>query len=461
MKKIYVADFTLKKLSEERKNSFLFREKTAIASGIENFGADAVELDEIKKVKEDTIVYRTIATSLKNAKICIPAGITEESINTAWECIKDAQFPCLQIILPVSTVQMEYLYHMKDEKMLTTLSAAVSHAKSKCENVEFVALDATRANPDFLIKSCLTAVQNGCIAVTLCDDAGICLPDEFAEIVKMVKESCNTDVYVKTSNAIDMACACAIAAIKAGADGVKTTICSDETLKTDVFAQLVRARGDKLDISTNLQSEKIATDTKELTKKLSPMAINKSINGTDDKVILNATSTLSDLCKCVEALGYDLSEKDLGTVLSETQKVCAKKGVIGAKELEAIIASFAMQTPSTYHLESYLANSSDVTTSMSRVTLIKDGEELIGVSTGNGPIDSAFRAIEQCIGHHYELDSFQIEAVTEGKEALGSALVKLRSNGRLYSGNGLSTDIISASIRAYINAVNKIVFEEK
>ena len=138
MKKIYVADFTLKKLSEERKNSFLFREKTAIAFGIENFGADAVELDEIKKVKEDTIVYRTIATSLKNAKICIPAGITEDSINTAWECIKDAKNPCLQITLPVSTVQMEYHYHIKGEKMLSILSTAISIARSKCSDVEFI-----------------------------------------------------------------------------------------------------------------------------------------------------------------------------------------------------------------------------------------------------------------------------------------------------------------------------------
>ena len=98
---------------------------------------------------------------------------------------------------------------------------------------------------------------------------------------------------------------------------------------------------------------------------------------------------------------------------------------------------------------------------MSQVTLKLNGEIISGVSAGDGPIDSAFRAIEQCIGHHYELEDFQIQAVTEGKEALGSALVKLRNNGKLYSGNGTSTDIIGASIRAYINALNKIVFEEK
>ncbi len=140
--------------------------------------------------------------------------------------------------------------------------------------------------------------------------------------------------------------------------------------------------------------------------------------------------------------------------------MCTKKNSIGAKELEALVASYAMQAPSTYHLETYMANSNHNTTAMANVILIKDGEKLSGVSIGDGPIDAAFRAIEQSIGYHYELDDFQIQSVTEGKEALGAALVRLRSNGKLYSGNGLSTDIVGASIRAYINALNKIIFEE-
>jgi len=119
-----------------------------------------------------------------------------------------------------------------------------------------------------------------------------------------------------------------------------------------------------------------------------------------------------------------------------------------------------MQAPSTYHLESYTTNSSNLTSSMSQVTLKCNGEIMCGVSTGEGPIDSAFRAIENCVGYHYELDDFQVQSVTEGKEALGSALVRLRNNGKLYSGNGISADIVAASIRAYINALNKIVFEE-
>ena len=106
------------------------------------------------------------------------------------------------------------------------------------------------------------------------------------------------------------------------------------------------------------------------------------------------------------------------------------------------------------------AESGNKTASLAHVTLLLDGQTVSGVSDGDGPIDASFRAIEQAVGCHYELDDFQIQAVTEGKEALGAALVKLRSNGKLYSGNGISTDIVGASIRAYLNALNKIVFEE-
>ena len=169
---------------------------------------------------------------------------------------------------------------------------------------------------------------------------------------------------------------------------------------------------------------------------------------------------MKDVSDCASTLGYDLTEEDVGKVFIALTKVCEKRGAVGAKEFEALIASNAMQAPSTYHFETYTTTSSNVSTPISQVTLKRNDEIISGVSSGDGPIDSAFRAIEQCIGHHYELDDFQVQAVTEGKEALGSALVRLRNNGKLYSGNGTSTDIIGASIRAYINALNKIVAEE-
>ena len=95
-----------------------------------------------------------------------------------------------------------------------------------------------------------------------------------------------------------------------------------------------------------------------------------------------------------------------------------------------------------------------------RVLVEKDGEEIRGVGVGDGPIDTAYDVVEQIIGHHYELDDFQIQTVTEGKDAMGSALVKIRADGKVYSGSGISTDIIGASIRAYVSALNKIVYDE-
>ena len=119
-----------------------------------------------------------------------------------------------------------------------------------------------------------------------------------------------------------------------------------------------------------------------------------------------------------------------------------------------------MQVPSVYRIVNYVITCGNLTSAMATLTLEREGEKQQGVCAGDGPIDAAFLAIEQIIGHHYELADYQIQTVTEGREAMGSALVKLRSNGKLYSGNGISTDVIGASIRAYISALNKIVYED-
>ena len=119
-----------------------------------------------------------------------------------------------------------------------------------------------------------------------------------------------------------------------------------------------------------------------------------------------------------------------------------------------------MQVPVSYRLDNYVINSGNIITATANIMLDHNGEKIRGVGIGDGPIDAAFLAIEQIIGHHYELDDFQIQTVTEGRDAMGQALVKLRADGKVYSGNGISTDIIGASIRAYISALNKIVYDE-
>jgi len=461
MNKISITDITLKKLSEEREVALLFREKTAIAACADALGTDVVELAPIKSLREDTIIYKTIAQNIQNATLAIPAGFSKEDIAAAWECVKDAKKPRLQIEVPVSTVQMEYTYHIKADKMLTKIGELIKAAKELCEDVEFSALDATRADEDFLIAAVKEAESNGADVITVCDDAGATLPEGIAALVKKVKQAVKIPVYVQVSDRINMGVAAAISAIKEGADGLKCAMVGKDVLLTGEISDAVNVCSKDIGAETNLNNTRIHASIDDMLNSINHEVYETASTISEKKkILLDSDSTIAQVAQAAQVLGYDLSESDCGNVHKALLQICEKKGAVGAKELEALIASSAMQAPSTYHLESYTTNSSNLTSSMSQVTLKCNDEIICGVSTGDGPIDSAFRAIEQCIGHHYELDDFQVQAVTEGKEAIGSALVRLRNNGKLYSGNGISTDIVAASIRAYINALNKIVFEE-
>lgn len=462
MKNIKITDITLKKLSGDSERALLFREKTAIAACADAIGVDAVELAPVKSLREDTIIYKTIAKNLQNAAVVIPAGFTVASVVDAWECVKDAKSPRLQVELPTSTVQMEYTYHLKAEKMLAKIGELVKAAKGLCADVEFSALDATRADEDFLISAVKEAEANGATLVTVCDDAGISLPEDIAALTEKVKAAVGIPVYVQVSDKISMAVASAMAAVAKGADGLKCAMAGKDALLAGEISDAVSICGAAVGAETNLKNTKIHASIDDMLAGIGHNAYEaEEVISEKKKILLDSDSTISQVAQAAAVLGYDLSDADCGNVHKALMQVCAKKGAVGAKELEAFIASSAMQAPSTYHLESYTTNCSNLTSSMSQVTLKCNGEIISGVSTGDGAVDSAFRAIEQCIGHHYELDDFQVQAVTEGKEALGSAVVRLRNNGRLYSGNGISTDIVAASIRAYINALNKIVFEEE
>lgn len=461
MNKIIIADMTLKKLAAEREVALLFREKTAIAACADSLGADIVELAPIKNIREDTIIYKTIAQNIKNAILTIPAGFTKEEIQASWECVKEAKHPRIQIEVPVSTVQMEYTYHIKSDKMLAKISELIKYARELCDDVEFSALDATRADMDFLIAAAKEAQTSGATAVTLCDDAGITLPDGIAELTKEVKKNLDIPVYVQVSDRINMAVASAISAIIGGADGLKAAMAGSDVLLMGEISDALNTCSAQIGVAIGLNNTKIHASIDDMLVSINHQAYeNDNVIDEKKKILLDSDSTIAQVAHSAQILGYDLSDSDCGNVHRSLMQICEKKGAVGAKELEALIASSAMQAPSTYHLESYTTNSSNLTSSMSQVTLRCNDEIISGVSMGDGSVDSAFRAIEQCIGHHYELDDFQVQSLTEGKEALGSAIVRLRNNGKLYSGNGISTDIVAASIRAYINALNKIVFEE-
>ncbi len=456
MKQIKIADTTLCFKS----NNFGFKEKIEIARQLENLNVDVIEFPEITNAKADVLLIKTISSFVKSSVISVAAGVAKESVDDAITALKAAKNPRIRIEIPVSPVGMEYTCHKKPDKILAHIENTVAKAKSAVSDVEFCAVDATRAEGDFLFKAINTAICAGATSVSVCDSAANLLPDDFAKFAAKVVEASSVPVGVKCDNKNGFAIAQATLAVKEGVDLVKTAV-DDETVSLETFSDMIKNCGNDYGFSSKIKT----TELHRIVNQIRWVTGNSKNNNVAIKVSdetnirLDKNDDINAVSTAAAKLGYDLSEEDKAKVYEEFLRVAAKKSV-GYKELEAMIASIALQVPATYTLVNYVINTGNIIPASAQITINKGDEQIQGVCIGDGPIDAAFLAVEQIIGCHYELDDFQIQSVTEGKEAMGSAIVKLRSNGKLYSGNGISTDIISASIRAYINAVNKIVYEE-
>ena len=457
--KIKIQDKTL-----SGNQSFSFKEKIEIARQLEKLGVDAIELPAIKNVKTDILLVKTIASFVKNSVISVSAGYGVESLNNAIHSLSTAAKPRIRVEVPVSTVGMEYTCHMKAPKMLETVTELVGEAKNHFDDIEFCAVDATRAEEDFLKDIITSAVGAGATTVTVCDNNAVMIPDDFGKFVAQIKsyipEGVSLSVSAEDKNGL--AAANGVSALKNGAVGIKTDVTGDG-ISLETAGNIIKNCGAVNDFESGLKYTEMHRILKQIgwiIKSAKSETSSVTVRDADESgIMLDKNDSKESVQTAVLQLGYDLTEEDMVKVYEEFLRVAEKK-TVGAKELDAVVASVALQVPPTYKLISYVINSGNVITATAQITVEKDGKEIQGICLGDGPIDAAFLAVEQIVGHHYELDDFQIQSVTEGKQALGSAIVKLRNNGKLYSGNGISTDILGAGVRAYINAVNKIVYEE-
>ncbi len=458
MKNITVSDVSLILLSYEREQAPLSYRKKLVRA-VCDLKVDSIELPALTSFGEDQkIVTGMLAEEAGDVQVRIPLGDDERQVSATLEAVKDVKDLCLQVAYPVSTVQLEYKHHQKAAAALMVIEGRIDVALSHCNKVELILQDATRADREFLSQICDMANSKGVCEITLQDNSKAALPREIADLISFVKARFHGRINLITTNRLGMGISCALAAIEAGCDGLKTSCVLQGALPLADFARLLHVRGESLGFGGKIDvtlAEQTIADLNRVEKV--PM-LSQEDSGAFTR--LTEECSIAEVADASSALGYDLSEEDCGKVHDEVVRVAAKKGSIGKREFEAIIAGSAMTVPSTYHVKTYVINSGNVISSTAQLVLVKDGEDLRGVSVGDGPIDAAFQTIEQIIGHHYELEDFQISAVTRGREALGSALVKLRSGGVLYSGNGVSTDIVGAAIRAYVNALNKIVYEE-
>lgn len=457
MQNVRISDVTMKQAAEGF--SLSFKEKIELAKLLDKLGVDVIELEGIENARIDSLRIKSIAAAVTGSTVAVPVKLTEESVSATWSALQQAKKPRLQVCAPVSAVQMEYLFHKKPDAMLDAISKTVAACKAVCADVEFMADDATRADPNFLAQALETAVAAGATTVTLCDTAGTMLPGEFAAFVK---QYCGgTSVGVSCADTLSMADACAIAAVAEGITEIKAAAYPLGSASLANVARVLAAKGNAMDISCGVQVTQLSRIIEQIawmcqTGKAGIAAPDQEDTG----IYLTAHDDIAAVAKVVETLGYDLSEEDIAKVYEAFGQIAGKKDKVSAKELDAIVASAAMQVPATYKLDTYVITSGNTISATAHIKLIKDGEPVEGVYIGDGSIDAAFKAIESITGCHYELDDFQLQAVTEGREAMGQTVVKLRAGGKVYSGRGISTDIVGAGIAAYLSALNKIVYEE-
>ena len=461
MKKIIISDMTLTNYP-----TLSFKEKIEVARCLDNLNVDVIYMPKIENTKADSLLIRTVSAFIKNSALCVESGSSTESIDAAAAAISGSKNARMAVRLPVSSIQMEYVYHKKPAKMVIFAKEIFAAATAKCENVEFYAEDATRADSAFLREMVIGAIDAGVKAVTLCDDEGAMLPDEFAAFIKdtytNIPELEKVTVGVVCKNTNGMASASAVMAAKASVDEIKCCVGKKDITGLDDFAKILFGCGERCGLFSGINYNILNRSVNQIEWIEGGKKVNAStkIEISDNVNVFDVHDSEESIFDAVKKLGYDLSDDDLKRVYEEFKRVAEKKKIT-AKDLDAIVSSVALQVPPTYKLVSYLINNGNIIDSSAQIKLEKDGKYISGISTGDGPIDASFKTLSQIIGRRFELDDFQIQSVTEGQEAMGYALVKLRNDGKVYSGNGISTDIMEASIKAYINAVNKTVYEEK
>lgn len=463
MKTVKIYDATLERaVSVGKKLSF--KDKLDAVKLFEELKVDAVRLGRIGDNKENLVFARTLAETVKSTVLCCSVGFDRAEVDRVNEIFKGKGNKRLVVDIPSSPALMEYKLGKKPQVALSLLADILSYAKETGAEAEIRLLDASNAETAFLKQVVSLSSEHGVKEITLCEEASQMLPEEFsaflAEIISAAKDN-GVTVNVSVKNSLGLSLALSLAAVSAGAAAIETAFGDELLVSSDAFITLVSSVGNRQGIAVNALTTAVNRIANSIREVLGEKGERKTLKVAliDDKM-LPADISKEELFAIISKLGYDLSGEDLLKVYETFRRITAKKGNVKVRELDALIADSAMQVPAEYKIVDYIINSGNIIRATASVTLERNGEKLFGLSTGDGPIDAAFHAIESITGSRYEVDDFKIESLTEGKDAVGRAILRLRSSGVVFVGAGISTDIVGSAIRAYVAALNKIAFTE-
>ena len=502
MDRVKIFDTTLRDGEQSPGCSMNLREKIEVAKCLEQMRVDVIEAGFAISSPGDFESVNTIAKTVKDCSVASLARSTVKDIDTAWEAVKVAADPRIHLFIATSPLHMEYKLKMTPAEVLEKTAEMVKYASKYCSNIEFSAEDATRSEWDFLRKVVEVAIKNGAKTINIPDTVGYTTPAEMQALIRYlvdnVENSNTIDFSVHCHNDLGMAVANSLAGVLGGARQIECTInglgerAGNTSLEEVVMA--MHTRGDVYNCTTNIDTTKIYRSSKTVYNIIGQKApLNKPIVGKNafahesgihqhgvlankqtyeiitpeavgihtNNIVLGKHSGKHAFESHLKEMGYNLSADELLKCFEEFKVVCDKKKSISDADIEAIVMHKSAHETAVasegYELDWFAVHTSNFTTSTSTVCLKKGDEKFEGVSLGDGPVDASFKAIDNIIkpGEH-TFDVYTINSTSEGKDTLGDVTVKLSQNGKSFVGRGLSTDIIEASITAYIKAINKM-----
>ncbi len=501
-KKIYIFDTTLRDGEQSPGASLNTHEKLEIAKQLERLGVDAIEAGFPIASKGDFQAVKTIAQNVKKPVIVALARAVKQDIDRAWEAIQYAAKPRIHTFIATSDIHMRYKLKMEPEEVLKRAVEMVSYAKSLCNDVEFSPEDGTRTRPEFLYKVLEAVIDAGATVLNIPDTVGYAMPDEFGALIRGIRENVpgidNVILSVHCHNDLGLAVANSLAAIQNGAQQVECTVNGlgerAGNAAMEEIVMVLKTRSDLFDCYTDIVTEQIYR-TSAMVSHLTGMHIqaNKAIVGSNafahesgihqhgmlsnrqtyeimtpesiglkqSQMVLGKHSGRHAFEERLKELGFaSLTQDEINSAFERFKDLADKKKYVMDKDIEALINEKVLKVPEAYELEYFHISSGNTLVATSTVKIRSDNEVYEEAACGDGPVDATFKAIDRAVGVEVKLEDYYLRAVTSGKDALGEVTVKISKNGDVYIGRGLSTDVIEASAKAYVNAINKMLLAQ-
>ncbi|MBQ7151146.1 MAG: 2-isopropylmalate synthase [Synergistaceae bacterium] len=505
MRKIKIFDTTLRDGEQSPGCSMNLSEKIVMARQLEKLGVDIIEAGFAIASPMDFKSVQTISGAVSNCTVASLARLNKLDIDTAWDAVKDAAKPRIHVFIATSDLHMQYKLRMTREQVLNAINELVAYAKSKCSDIEFSAEDASRSDREFLVKCFSAAIAAGATTINVPDTVGYSTPQEMSELITYLREHVEgiegVDISVHCHNDLGMGVANSLACVKAGATQIECTVNGigerAGNASLEEIAMTLKTRRDFYDAETDINTREIYKSCRLLSNITGvPISPTKPIVGAnafaheagihqhgviansqtyeimnpDDiglphrALVLGKHSGKHALRERLELMGYEIPDDELEDIFVRFKKLADQKKTITSSDLEALtlhrsrIVRPEESSASTCQLISHSITSGSGIPKISYVKLMRDNKFLEGVESGAGPLDAAFKAINKMLGIEARLEEFSVRAVTEGEDSIGEAYVKISSasSGEMYTGSGISTDIVEASLQAYLSGVNKM-----